>query len=354
MAERRALVTVSGTIDPRLADPAAALTRPRADYVELAEALGADLLDRDGARARGGRIGALIERVAGPDVLMAWAVHRSRRRYDVVLTDGEQVGLPLAAFSWFARRRTRPRHTMIVHIMSVPKKVALFRALRLHRRIDAMVVYASAQRDAVVERLGMPADRVLLSPFMVDTDFFAPHAAASTPPRRMICSAGLEFRDYDTLLAAVDGLDDVEVVIAAASPWSKRTTSVGARPLPTNVTVEKLDLAALRELYRAAALVVMPLRESEFQAGITTILEAMAMGKAIVCSRTSGQTDTIADGVTGRYVPPGDGPALRAAITELLDDPATAERLGQAARAWAVEHADVAGYARRLADFARG
>lgn len=353
MPDRRALVTVSGTIDPRLADPAAKLTRPRADYVELAEALGADLLDRDGARARGGRVGALIERIAGPDVLMAWVVHRSRRDYDVVLTDGEQVGLPLAAFGWFARRRTRPRHTMIVHIMSVPKKVALFRALRLRRRVDAMVVYASAQRAAVVERLGMPADRVLLSPFMVDTDFFAPPMAVSAP-RRMVCSAGLEFRDYDTLLAAVDGLDDVEVVIAAASPWSKRTTSVGERPLPANVTVEKLDLAALRELYGAAAVVVMPLRESEFQAGITTILEAMAMSKAIVCSRTTGQTDTIVDGVTGRYVPPGDVPALRLAITELLDDPATAEALGRAARAWAVEQADVTGYARRLADFARG
>ncbi len=44
---------------------------------------------------------------------------------------------------------------------------------------------------------------------MVDTEFFDVHAV-DTPAnddRPMICSAGLERRDYDTLIAAVEGLD---------------------------------------------------------------------------------------------------------------------------------------------------
>ena len=92
----------------------------------------------------------------------------------------------------------------------------------------------------------------------------------------------------------------------------------------------------------------MPLIDVEFQAGVTTILEAMSMGKPVVCSKTRGQTDVLRDDETGVYVPPGDAPALREAITRLLDDPERAARLGSAARDWVVEHADIERYADRL------
>jgi hypothetical protein len=98
----------------------------------------------------------------------------------------------------------------------------------------------------------------------------------------------------------------------------------------------------------------MPLVDVEFQAGITTILEAMAMGRAVVCTRTAGQTDTIVDGVTGLYVPPGDADALRATIQRLLDFPAECAALGRAARDWVVEHAELDRYAEGLADVTCG
>ena len=62
---------------------------------------------------------------------------------------------------------------MIVHIMSVRKKVILFKALGLRRRIDKMFVYATSQRDFVVATLGMRPEQVQLTSFMVDTEFFA-------------------------------------------------------------------------------------------------------------------------------------------------------------------------------------
>jgi glycosyltransferase involved in cell wall biosynthesis len=289
----------------------------------------------------------LVRRIVGSNVLLGWHCFRARKRYDVIVTDGEQVGIPYAGFSHLARR-TRPTHAMVVHVLSVTKKVIVWRTLRLVRRMDLLFVYCSRQREFAVERLGCDASRVALTTFMVDTHFFAP--AAVEPGRRarpMICSAGLEFRDYATLLEAVRGLD-VDVVIAAASPWSKRRDSSAAQNVPDNVEICRLGFKDLRQLYADAAFVVMPLVDVEFQAGITTILEAMAMGKAVVCTRTRGQTDTIVDDVTGVYVPPGDASRLRAAIHELLDDPARATRLGQEARRWVTEHADVEVYAARV------
>ena len=147
----------------------------------------------------------------------------------------------------------------------------------------------------------------------------------------VLCSVGLEFRDYPTLMEAVEGLD-CEVIIAAASPWSKRDDSTAGQDIPANVTVRRFSQYELRELYAVSQFVIMPLYNVNFQAGITTILEAMAMEKAIVCSRTPGQTDVIQAGETGLYVTPEDPKMLRAAIEQLLDNPEEARTLGQAGR----------------------
>lgn len=341
--ERRpVLLTVSGTIPDDLDARIARGERPRADYRVLARRLGADVVDVPGARAASGLIGRVAHRIGGAGPLLAWHAFRSRRRYDVVLSDGEQVGLPFALLCRFFGRRGS-RHVMIVHILTTPTKSRLLRWARLGRLVDVYLVYSTRQQELLCTRLGIDPERVVLIPFMVDTRFFD-RSTIDVEPRRMICSAGLERRDYPTLMEAVEGLD-VEVVIAAASPWSRQADSTRSGSLPANVRVERLSLFDLRALYAGARFVVMPLVEVDFQAGITTILEAMSMGKAVVCSRTEGQTDALVDGVTGVYVPPGDPQALRRAIEGLLDDGAASDRIGAAARAWVVEHADIERYA---------
>ncbi len=345
----RILLTVSGDIPADVHERIAAGDRPRADYFEMARAMGADLVDHAAARRDTGRLGRLIDRLAGANALLAWECFRRRRDYAVIVTDGEQVGIPLAALMRVGGRGA-VRHAMIVHVLSTPKKTSLIRALRLASLVDLFLVYASAQRDHVAQRLRVPAERIRLTPFMVDTKFFSPAAVEPRARARpMVCSAGLERRDYSTLVEAVAGLP-VDVVIAAASPWSKQRDNSGDRPLPDNVTIERLGFVDLRQLYADATAVVMPLLDVDFQAGITTILEAMSMGKPTVCTRTAGQTDTIVDDVTGLYVGVGDVAGVRAAIERVIADDELRSRLGSAARRQAVEQFDVAVYAARLAD----
>jgi glycosyltransferase involved in cell wall biosynthesis len=349
---RRVLLTVSGSIPPDLDVAIEAGRRPRADYRELARAFDANVLDYTEARRTSGRSGRALGRLAGDNVMLAWECFRRRKSYQVIFTDGEQVGLPLAAFMLAVRRR--PRHVMIGHRLSPRKKALLHRLLRLRSRIDAVVVYAAAQRQFALDELGYSPDRVLLTSFMVDTNFWRPgHVAVATRPRPLVCAAGQELRDYPTLIDAVRGLD-ADVTIAAVSPWSKRADSSAGMDIPPNVDVRGFDLFELRQLYADASFVVVPLEETDFQAGITTILEAMAMGKAVVCTRTTGQTDAIVDGENGRYVPPGDADALRRTIEALLEDPAEAARLGAGGQRWVSEHADIEAYASRLASIVAG
>ena len=81
-------------------------------------------------------------------------------------------------------------------------------------------------------------------------------------------------------------------MIAAGSRWSRHESNADDGPLPSNVEVNSLDYAALRDLYAASRFVVVPLVNVDNQAGITTILEAMAMGtpksrghEAAACAR---------------------------------------------------------------------
>jgi glycosyltransferase involved in cell wall biosynthesis len=105
------------------------------------------------------------------------------------------------------------------------------------------------------------------------------------------------------------------------------------RPNP-NITVERRTLPELRDLYARSRFVVVPLLPSRSDNGVTVILEAMAMGKAVVCSATAGQVDVIEDGVTGLFVPVGDPAALRAAMVALWRDPERARAIGARARAY--------------------
>jgi hypothetical protein len=58
----------------------------------------------------------------------------------------------------------------------------------------------------------------------------------------------------------------------------------------------------------------------------------MSMGKAVICSRVSGQRDVIQEGITGIFVPPGDPAALREAIHYLWSNPDIAAEMGARAR----------------------
>jgi glycosyltransferase involved in cell wall biosynthesis len=58
----------------------------------------------------------------------------------------------------------------------------------------------------------------------------------------------------------------------------------------------------------------------------------MAAGLPVVATRVEGTVDLIEDGKTGVLVMPRDVPALVTSVMRLLDDPARAAALGEAAQ----------------------
>lgn len=93
-------------------------------------------------------------------------------------------------------------------------------------------------------------------------------------------------------------------------------------------------LAGFREdvlaLTKSADLFVM----SSVTEGLgSAILDAMAMGLAVVGTRAGGIPEAVADGVTGVLVPPGQAEALGDAIVRVLTDPEARRRMGEAGQA---------------------
>ena len=345
----RIVTTVSGDIPYGLESSIANGERPLTDYVAIASETGTTLLDRRDVRKNATWLERVVLSVAGPDVAMAVQLYRNRHDYDVIFTDGEQVGLPLAALLKLAGP-DRPRHVMIGHRVSARKKRAVIRLLGLTKGIDEVFVYSTNQLYAGQDLFHRPGQSVTLIDFMVDTDFFEKQDRDRSPDndRPLIVTAGREFRDYPTMIDAVKDLD-VDVVIASASPWSKRADNAHDVAIPDNVTVTSLSQRELRDLFDKADLAVVPLLSVDFQAGITTILEAMAMELPVVCTATLGQIDVVVEGKTGRYVAPGDVNAMRSAIVDLLDSADQRADLGKAGRQLVEARADVRFYARRIA-----
>jgi glycosyltransferase involved in cell wall biosynthesis len=370
----RTLLVVSAHVDEAGREAVADGRWPRKDFFELQDMLKADVIDEGSVQVR--LHWRLLSRVFGVPVAQACMAFARHRRYDRIITDGEHIGIPLALLLRLVPRRTR--HLTIGHLLSTRPKRWVFRWLRPHQRIDVIALHASQQRRIAVDELRVPVSSACLVPYGVDPRFWSATAPPETEP--MICAVGLEYRDYPTLIDAVRGLP-IRLVIAAGSHWSRHHDQSDRTGLPPNVSITSLGYEALRDLYSRARFVAVPLREVENQAGVTTILEAMSMARAVVVTATVGQRDVVrgrmvtadgigrdlyggpagfgiaecaAEGETGLYVPPGDPNALRRAITHLLEDPDAAARMGRAGRRLIEAEMSLDHFVQRLAALAEG
>lgn len=317
-------VLVTADEDAILADLHAEPEWPRQDVVELARALDAELLSYSDL-PRASWFTRALARWAGKPAALAWLAFR--RGGGFYFANAENVALPLA---FLLKVRPGSRLAFIGHRMTTPLKTRLVRAFNLLQGADAVFCYSPQQESHLTGRMGMPADRVQRIPFQVDEQFFTPAPAPIAGTG--VVSVGREMRDYPTLFAALENTG-VPVTVVASSPWSKRADRTANRTIPANVTVRRnLSSGALRGLYRDAAVVVVPLVNVDWPAGVTALLEAQACGRPVVISASDGIVDSIDPG-SAVVVPCGDPVALRDAIARLIEQPDEAAAVAERGRA---------------------
>jgi glycosyltransferase involved in cell wall biosynthesis len=100
--------------------------------------------------------------------------------------------------------------------------------------------------------------------------------------------------------------------------------------------------------YRAMDLMVLPTWREGFP---NVVLEAAASGIPVITTLCTGSRDAVVPEVTGLLIPPGYPVAIQESVLKLLRDPQLRRRMGEAARAWVIEHYGNDQVLRRTAEF---
>lgn len=190
------------------------------------------------------------------------------RMFDLLhMIDGEHTAqyLPLV------RRRLGIGVPVVATYHQPPSLLEPILARDVVESLDHVTVLASNQR-ALLETM-IPPDRVSLILHGVDTEFFAPSDSVPVAAGRCLTTGAWQ-RDWDVLASIARALPTLEFhVVAFAAP------SFANCP---NVRVHRdIDDLALRALYHASQLVVLPLREA---AANNALLEAMACAVPVIAS----------------------------------------------------------------------
>jgi phosphatidylinositol alpha-1,6-mannosyltransferase len=216
----------------------------------------------------------------------------------------------------------------------------------------AVTVNSTATKQAV-EAIGAPVRDLRLIPMGIDVTATADEARVAGWRRDhrqgngpLVAFVGrlIDWKGVDDLIDAAalasKQLPDLRVVIAGSGPLREHLDGrVAELGLSTHVHLTgwlaREDVTALQA---AADVVVVPSRtgaDGSREAQGLAVVEAMALGKAVLATRTGGIPDAISDGENGLLVEQNDPAALAAGIVRLAGDQELTARLGAAALATA-------------------
>lgn len=212
-------------------------------------------------------------------------------------------------------------------------ELALRRADAIQLENPWMLEYA---RRANADR---PAVDVRYAPPGIDAAIFRPAASRNPATGPILCvgrlndvrkNIGLLLEAYALLPEALRQHHRL-VLAGAGGPAPEFWQRVEALGLSGRVEfVPRPEQGALVSQYQQAAVFALPSDEEGL--GIV-VLEAMACGVPVVCTRSGGPDGIIEDGVDGRLVPLDDARAMARALSDVLGQASANIAMGRAARA---------------------
>lgn len=199
----------------------------------------------------------------------------------------------------------------------------------------------------LVGELGLDRDRVTCVPTGIDLSTFNPRVPGvvhrelgleATVPLVGMISVLRSWKGHEFFLRAASLLRDrfpaVRFVIAGDGPIRAQVEGwIREFGLQDRVHLlgHRSDVASV-----LASLAVLVLPSYAHEGVPQIVLQAQAVGRAVVGTRVGGIPEVIREGETGLLVPPRDPAALATALGSLLSDEPTRSRLGSAAAAVAV------------------
>jgi glycosyltransferase involved in cell wall biosynthesis len=202
------------------------------------------------------------------------------------------------------------------------------------RRMDRVLTSSQASGREILRDFGVRADRLEMVWNGLDTDLYSPDPAVPRNQSEILCvgRASDPNKGIRTLIAALANLPAPVRLTLVDAGGSGNDARKWARSLGC---ADRLDItgriptSALVNLYRRAALVVVPSRYEGF--GLPAV-EAMACGTPVVATSAGALPEVMRVGRGGLLVPRDDPALLAEAIGTLLDQAETRRAMGARAR----------------------
>jgi glycosyltransferase involved in cell wall biosynthesis len=227
---------------------------------------------------------------------------------------------------------------------------------RLFGLADEVMAPSSSTRH-LLESLGIRKDRITLTPYAVDNDWWMQQAAtvnrkeiraawgASPDDKVILFCAKLQHwkRPADVLRAfAKANISGARLVFAGDGPL-RQQLETEARTLGVAERVSFLGFVNQSQLpgvYKAADVMVLP---SEYEPFAVVVNEAMCCGCPVIASDRVGAARDLIAPVEPRFIfPCGDMEALAAVLSAALSDPSELSAIGRRCvehmRTWSPEH----------------
>lgn len=289
----------------------------------------------------------LFTRLFGLGFPLTYALNglRTLRSADVVVGTTDGCALPVMFLKKLGLLRgkvfviSQGLYRIADNLKNQPGGKARLRVLRgLFAEAERVVVFGEGDAAAYGTRFGGGWPPASVCHFGIDADFWTPAPRESCLDVLSVGSDAL--RDYPTLLRAVGG-NRCRIV-------TRLSLKGEAIPPETEVSGDA-TWEELRELYRSAKVVVIPVKNQPRDSGHSATLQAMACGRAVILSDTKGLWDRagLRHGENIWLVPPENPGALADAISLLLADSALRARIESSARAYVLS-------GHTSADFGRG
>jgi len=202
-------------------------------------------------------------------------------------------------------------------------KYFLLRSTFNVKSVSLIIYHSRCQAEFYREALGFPSEKLAYVPFGVETDYFAPVDGLDGG----YAFAAGEYRDYDPVLQAYrmwgDSLPPLRVRSALARPPA----------LPRGIQwLPRASVSVFREETRRSKFVILPLPSTTRSVGLMTLLQSMALGKAVIVSKVPSVDGYVIDGENAVYYDPENPWDLAQKILRLARDTELVRRIGRAAR----------------------
>lgn len=226
---------------------------------------------------------------------------------------------------------------------------------------DKIICLSEGIKNHLQQDLNISPDKLEFIEWGYNTEFHPPPLSNIEHCRQKgyILTTGKSFRDYKTLITAFKNIDfplkiigysdnildqiestpdHIDITLTLPSSQAKNINQILPNQLPKNVRViEKLlSTGQLLPEYRHTYAVAIPLVLPEYKpyntVGLSSLIEAMCMGKAVIVSENKDMgVDLEKEGI-GITVPLEDSGAWQQAVQYLLDHPDETEEMGKKAR----------------------